>query len=335
MSKIKLLALCPIPNDVCSWYRGLGPLLALEKEWSDLEVVIGGPNVDDYDWPQLKKADILFVQRPCSLNHYNAISRAKDHNIPVWIDHDDDLTAVPTYNQGWANYANAQVLGAHSACIHAADAVTVTTIALATKMQKQNANVRLILNAIDDTEYKRKELLPFEKRSKIISWRGPESHVADIVACAESVLDFSEKFPDYNFHFMGWNAWPITDRLKEGRANVFKFREMKAYMKLLQTFQAPIHIVPLVDNEFNRAKSNIAWMEATLAGSVVVAPFLPEWNRPGIIQAHPEEFGDALERAVISDLQGRLDESWDFIQTFLTLKRINQARKDLILALKR
>ena len=41
-------------------------------------------------------------------------------------------------------------------------------------------------------------------------------------------------------------------------------------------------VVPLKDNLFNHAKSNLAWIEATCAGAMTLAPDWPEWRRPGV-----------------------------------------------------
>jgi hypothetical protein len=44
-------------------------------------------------------------------------------------------------------------------------------------------------------------------------------------------------------------------------------------------------VVPLVNDAFNRCKSNIAWIEATNAGAVTIAPsYLPEFRGPAM---HP------------------------------------------------
>ena len=43
--------------------------------------------------------------------------------------------------------------------------------------------------------------------------------------------------------------------------------------------------VPLVDHEFNKAKSNIALIEALLSGIPAIAPIsMPEFDRPGVIR---------------------------------------------------
>jgi hypothetical protein len=42
-------------------------------------------------------------------------------------------------------------------------------------------------------------------------------------------------------------------------------------------------MVPLHVSDFNRAKSNIGWIEAVHAGAITVAPDFQEWRRPGVI----------------------------------------------------
>jgi len=63
-------------------------------------------------------------------------------------------------------------------------------------------------------------------------------------------------------------------------------------------------IVPLKNYAFNHAKSNIAWLETTLAGGLVVAPKWTEWNHKGVLKYNnrPE-----FKQKVIDVLKGKVN----------------------------
>jgi hypothetical protein len=53
------------------------------------------------------------------------------------------------------------------------------------------------------------------------------------------------------------------------------------YFEILMELKPEIMIVPLQQNKFNECKSNIALIEGTLAGAVILAPNLPEFREAG------------------------------------------------------
>jgi hypothetical protein len=54
------------------------------------------------------------------------------------------------------------------------------------------------------------------------------------------------------------------------------------FFSVLKAIKPKINVVPLHDNPFNLGKSNIAWLEATYAGAVTLAPDTPEWRKAGV-----------------------------------------------------
>ncbi len=106
---------------------------------------------------------------------------------------------------------------------------------------------------------------------------------------------------------------------------------------MIHRLQPAIMIVPLVDNDFNRAKSNIAWLEGCFAGAAVIAPDFPEFQRPGVLNySSPEQFGDVLGNAMIGnyDLKKLSEDGWAHIRKYELLTHRNQIRvnalKDLL-----
>ena len=48
-----------------------------------------------------------------------------------------------------------------------------------------------------------------------------------------------------------------------------------------------LHLYPLPDTAFNRAKPPTAWLEASAVGAACIGPDLPEWQKPGMIHYSP------------------------------------------------
>jgi hypothetical protein len=105
-------------------------------------------------------------------------------------------------------------------------------------------------------------------------------------------------------------------------------RDMVQYLHYIQQLRPKLFIVPLIDHQFNRAKSNISWLEATTAGAVCLATDLPEFVRPGIINfSNPRNFYNVFKKAVKDyDLQALHAESLAFIRDNLTTEKVNELR---------
>jgi hypothetical protein len=94
---IKILTYAPAIGDGTSFYRLAGVMPYLEQEYSDIKVTDISNN-KYIDWYNLVGADILLFQRPFSEQHFAAIKMARNMNIKVVIDYDDDLFNIPQDN---------------------------------------------------------------------------------------------------------------------------------------------------------------------------------------------------------------------------------------------
>jgi hypothetical protein len=109
------------------------------------------------------------------------------------------------------------------------------------------------------------------------------------------------------------------------------------YFKFFNELNPNIFIYTLKDTQFNRAKSNISWIEATYAGAAVIAPsFLPEFaNMPGVIAYN--ELMDSVFENVKDYYKGLAitnDLSWKYIKENLLLSQVNNKRYQSLLELK-
>jgi hypothetical protein len=107
---------------------------------------------------------------------------------------------------------------------------------------------------------------------------------------------------------------------------------MDSFYKL-KMFSSKIHIVTLYERDFNLSKSNISWIESTIAGSVVLAPDWEEWKKPGIVNyASKEDFKEKLQDLINGKYNLWLNHktSLDYILNNLSLKKVNKERLKIL-----
>lgn len=322
MAKVpRILVVSPNYHDGTSFYRCAGPLTQLQRE-GKVDLVFD----DSGAWPTLKLVDLIFFQRPQSKTHYELLSKAVDMNLPVWVDYDDLLTAVPESNPGHLHYLDPNTQQIIAAFIKNASVLTVSTDYLADLFGRERSlPIVVIPNAWDDQLYPNK----LEARNKAIMWRGSNTHDADLYSVKSSLQAIDILKPDW--HFIGNPFWLVVQDLH--KSHTYPWTDLLGFQKTLEHVSATTAIVPLTDCPFNRAKSNIAWIEATRVGAAVVAPNWAEWSMPGIctyetiggFKTHTEHLWMDSKWA-----KEKNKESWDYIKENLRLTEVNKWRFRLI-----
>lgn len=190
----------------------------------------------------------------------------------IVIDIDDNVWQMPLRNiaifkkNGLGDYMS------HSRrCINliesikAADWVTVSTEPLKNKLKTINQNIVTLPNLIDPKEWKFKR----KKHDKIrIGWIYSPTHIPDIDVVKDAIKEIYKKYQDKIEIVVFGTTIDIFDEVPITKIQGVDFKD---YPKMLTEAGIDISICPLEDNEFNKCKSNIKWLESTLAGACVVA----------------------------------------------------------------
>lgn len=286
--KINVAAHCPNPTDVTSLYRGLGPLLEIRKISNEKEINI--IPFERMNWVMCKSADLVFLQRPYLKEHVEMVKMAKMNRKPVWVDYDDFLLDIPLDNPAYGTYMRPDVHSNIANILSMADFVTVTTRALKALYEQpvtaengvnlpMGQNVHVIPNSYD---YFYHGLPVKNSGNKLVTWRGTNTHDRDIQDYEEPLVEFFKANPEWKIEFIGFRPWRTIEKI--GSQARFKSPvDPMYYMDYLKKIGPSVHIVPLNDSIFNRCKSNIAWIEATVAGASVIAPDWEQWRNPGTI----------------------------------------------------
>ncbi len=333
---IKILCASPTSFDATSFYRAYGIFPDLQRK---LEIQVD-PFVTGA-WPQIGMYDILYLQRPNNPKLLDLAKYAKEHlKLKIWVDFDDNLFDLPPESRAFFEYDMKTKTVMHN-ILKLADVTTVSTPTLKRVFMGLGlSNILVIPNAFNDFWHKMSE--KWNKESKNVVWRGSDTHVADMVYFGNAILDAIEKSSDM-YHFLGYNPWSITNAVPfhapgifgepAARVWVHKSEDNFNYHKLLKDLSPRIMHVPLIDNSLNAAKSNIAWIEATFAGAVTIAPAWAEWKKPGVICYSSFEEYTQLLTTQTDDFGKAWAQSKDYIQTNLLLSQVNELRMDMLLRL--
>ncbi len=334
---IKILCASPTSFDSTSFYRAYGVFPDLQRKM-DIQV-------DPFTtgaWPQIGMYDILYLQRPNNPKLFDLAKYAKEHlKLKIWVDFDDNLFDLPPESRAFFEYDLKTKQTMHS-ILKLADVITVSTPLLKRVFMGLGlSNILVIPNAFNDFWHKMPE--KWNKESKNVLWRGSDTHVADLIYFNNAIMEAIVKSED-RYHFLGYNPFAITNEIPffspgvyeehpDARVWVHKPEDNFNYHALLKKLAPRVVHVPLIDNSLNAAKSNIAWIEATFAGAVTIAPAWSEWKKPGVICYSSFEEYSQLLVAQTDDHGKAWAQAKDYIENNLKLSVINEMRVDMIMKL--
>ncbi len=312
---MKILLLTMNKGDATSHYRAAGVVRDLVRR---------GYSIDMFDWPEilltwpvLARYDLVWMQRPGPPNYgqaINAMNYCKQMALPVVLDYDDNLFNVPVTHEnahGFAEFRESLIL-----LLQGATATMVSTRAIHQDYSQFSPNVHIVPNAVPDDM-----LRPFtSERSDILLYRGMRNHIPDIYAYQQH---FQQLIDDgYKVKFIGVNPFFL-------RKYIFlQGRDLYKYFDYFRAMRVRALLFPMADTRFNHSRSNIAWIEATMAGTVCIAPDWEEWQCPGIIRHAPKDFyatASALMKGEI-DVEAHYRASYEYIRENLVVSKVNALR---------
>lgn len=225
---------------------------------------------------------------------------------PFFTEIDDNVFAVGKHHQAFESYnpgSEAELITKHQ--IENSTGLIVSTENLRTVMEDYNPNVWVIPNAIDFEVW---DNLKDKKRTskKIrIGWAGGGSHITDLEMIVPTVKNILQKFKNVEFCFLG-GVIPELKNLDRVEAH-YKWYPIDKYPQALKDLNLDIAIAPLKDSLFNRAKSNLRWLEysALMIPTVCsnVEPFKCIRNKKDgfIVSADNDEMEDTLAELITNE----------------------------------
>lgn len=328
-------------NEAVAFYRTRNPLMNMDVEVGPIQQ----PKLEEFDWT-VRMFDAVLFSRPCTGQALSFIQKCNQCNVPVIVDYDDNLLEIPKSNPVYFHSQGIDQFIDRS--IFYADKVITSTETLKNKLatypyqggtEIDKTKFTVIPNAYDTKFFSYASKIR-KNINKIILWRGTNTHAEDLFTIYGGLGRAIKEYPDWTFVFMG--MWPYFIKGIDSRENVACIRwvSFNKYMRFIHNLNPAILICPLVNDEFNNCKSNIAWIESSHAQSITIAPDMEEWKRPGIVNYEPhnsEDFYNKLTNIISmvnqnggGDQQRELLKvSRDYIDSHLSLDDVNEKRMDV------
>jgi hypothetical protein len=309
-------------------YRSTAPFSELRRKYNLELDVFTRPT---FRWDEASYYDMAFFLWPNTEQVLNLMGNFKFMGVPLWVDFDDDPWNLPEDNPASKDYAEGTpVRRAIDFAVQEADLVTVSTHRLSYVLGAKNKNVQVIPNAYWD------KMWPMSKapRKKAILWRGALGHNKDLESVILEIVELQSKYPDWPWIFVGEANKDLIALLKPEQTITIPYQHPNAYIRTLIDLACPIQVVPLLNHEFNKMKSNCSWLEACCAGSAIVAPeYLQEFDKPGITRYQdPKDFKEKVERLIMEpELCSELVEKsrWAIGKDYL-LSEVNEKRAKIL-----
>jgi hypothetical protein len=338
LTSFRLAAGVPGPADGTSLYRAIGPLAAMRQQDRRFDFLPCGFDLDNnprMTWDWMMACDAVFVQRPMSPPGAQACVTARLLKKPVWVDWDDELGNVPRYNPAYSLYPVEKIAPTLNMIMRLADVVTVSTEAI--RQARCEGKEELLAKTVVIPNAMIWDTPPIARRRKLILWRGMGNHDADLLDFLPVMAEVARLplFHGWKFYFLGQPAWQIYDTLPPETFEFDPGADAFLYYELLCRLAPYIVIRPHRTIPFNLARSNIAWLEATGAGAVTVAPDWPEWQRPGVVNYDGrDQYRDRLIELIKTWNEGEphpnVALSRDWIAANVAQGQINAKRWEII-----
>lgn len=258
--------------DACSLWRMYYPHQNLPG--SSFFCFANQPNFD-----VIAGCDVVVVQRCCTLNQFNFIKTCRQLGAKIIYDLDDDVWDLPPYNP--AHEILGKMRQGFVNCIQITDLVTTSTKVLAKRIR---ANVKHMYNPVTRKEIpivvcenwmdERLYAQPLRRPQLIVGWSGSSSHVGDLELVHDALRTVAEENRALLIEFRGCE--PGEDLRKLRNFYHRPWVPVAEFAARMPVWGWSIALAPLVDHDFNDAKSNIKALEAAYCR----IPCLMSWAKP-------------------------------------------------------
>lgn len=217
---------------------------------------------------------------------------AKHFGKRLILDLDDNYIEVRPDQPGYADYhAGSQKRAIHQALLSQVDGLIVSTKPLADfyadrvrKVYGQDIPVFVAPNFTDPNDWPE----PKRPRRKVIGYAGSITHNADLATVMPTLARMMRSHGDWHFEVLGGvrsedipTVFKDFDELTIRRVHIKNGTpSWKGYPELLRDQRWNVGIAPLVDDEFNRGKSHIKWMEYSMCGIATLASEVYPYSEP-------------------------------------------------------
>lgn len=307
----------------CTRYRVLNKAEQLRKHGFEVKVV----NLSDFQLSMAQNASHIIIYRsPISPELLRLCHLAKDYGKPVFFDIDDLVfdtvyTDQLSYTQGLnqvekGNY-DAGVRN-YGYMLENCDGAITSTNQLQEELKKYQSTVLLNRNLASDEliSISSQFLKDYSQVSDVVKigyFSGSISHNENFELIKPAIKQLLKKYSNVQLHIVGILDIPKDMKPFENQIVTHDYVDWDKLPALIS--EVDINLAPLVDSIFNRAKSEIKWIEAALVKVPTVASKIGAFSDEVVdggtgLLATDDEWFDKLESLVLSlELRQKLAES--------------------------
>lgn len=328
-------------HSAISYYRMLGPLADIARRYKNVEVYESATGYA----AEIQKVDLVFLHTPNNDVSLSAIFYAKKYRRKVWVDLDDMIFAddIPEANAAWTYFNDPKAIKILDASIKQADVISVSTQTIKKRLIErygiEENRIWVIHNAIPDDIWQSRSKFQHIGLNDVkrVVWRGSFTHEGDLLLYRNGIKPHAK----LGYVFIGLKPWLLLKKygghLQKGDFIHNQWvKPVEKYLELFQSLHPHFVFVPLEENDFNRGKSNIAWLEGTFAGGACIAQSsMPEFAKVPTIQFSSIKSLDGLLKNAASNKLNdvrfeRYTESKALIERKYLLSQTNELRMKLI-----
>jgi O-antigen biosynthesis protein len=228
--------------------------------------------IDDETEALYGNYDALLIQRDAIRSLESAekvLSHCKESHIRLFYEIDDDLFGLPVEHPSSARYSKS-IADIMITVAENSDAVFVSTVPLKERMSQFNENVIILPNALDEniwrTTIKPRKYSPVNKEIKIL-YMGTRTHEEDLALVKETMLQVKGKYgADVTFACIGGFVKAAYESMEIVNVPSWAHTYPEFAKWMASELDFDIAIAPLVQNEFNKRKSYIKYMDYGICG---------------------------------------------------------------------
>jgi glycosyltransferase involved in cell wall biosynthesis len=234
--------------------------------------------------PPIAGLDAVVFSRP---HHDTLLMAYKRMGVPTIVDMDDDFRAIPESHPGykWVGMGNTHYMTKLENCISLGDRLVVTTDELKERLVNYRMgdynSIHVIPNGWSSRDPHWLDKRSIYKDRIILGWGGTITHREDFQMIVGPVKQILREYPETMICIAGdTEIYQMFATVKEKQKLFVPMVPYEMYPITLSLWD--IMLVPLLNNHFNCAKSDIKLVDAGAMGIPYIASNMPVyWDWPG------------------------------------------------------
>ena len=256
-----------------SYYRMRWPARELATQRPSWRIInLDALAKERHEWAL--EADLLVLFQSNDYDAVSIIHARRARGLKTLVEYNDNFYASQPWSPVAKEWSNPLLWQAYETIMNEADGLLVTGPGLFQLFSERISTDKIFIlgNNVPTSPDPLGVLLNSKSHdTTVIGWAGSLGHIADLLAIAPTVQSALSTIPQSEFHVMGNEAIPRLLHIPQHQLRYTAWGSMDEYF----AFWRPVHIgvIPLLDTEYNRCRSDIKAVEMIYRG---VLPIIPD-----------------------------------------------------------